>query len=67
MTSGASVAIMMVKLCVSMHSTNTGPASADIRAGAHNFQRSSLRLIRATTMPPTRVPAMPANPLKVPA
>jgi hypothetical protein len=58
---------MVVKSDVSMHSANTGPASPDVIAGAHNFQRSSRALMRATTRPPTSVPAIPNRPLKVPA
>ena len=63
----ASIATMVAKSCVSMQTANTGPARPDMIAGAHNFQRSSRLLICATTRPPTRVPAMPARPLKVPA
>ena len=63
----ASVATIVVKSGVSMHSAKTGPARPDVIAGAHNFQRSSRRPIWATTNPPSSVPAMPHSPLKVPA
>ena len=63
----ASAATMVVKSGVSMHHTNTGPARPEVMAGAHNFQRSSRRLMRATTRPPTSVPAIPNKPLNVPA
>src|SRR5277367_4311790 len=56
----ASAATMVVKSCVSMQTANTGPARPDMIAGAHNFQRSSRRLILATTSPPTNVPAIPS-------
>ena len=58
---------MVAKSEVSMQIANTGPARPDVIAGAHNFQRSSRRLICATTRPPTSVPAIPNSPLKVPA
>ena len=55
---------MVVKSGVSMQTANTGPARPDMIAGAHNFQRSSRRLICATTRPPTSVPAMPSEALE---
>ena len=63
----ASAETIMTKLSVRKHSANTGPASPDMIAGAHSFQRSSFLLICATTRPPIKVPAMPHSPLKVPA
>src|SRR5258707_15027918 len=43
---------MVAKSAVSMHTAKIGPASPDMMAGAHNFQRSSRRLIFATMRPP---------------
>src|SRR5262249_41952562 len=44
----ASAATIKAKLLVRKHNANTGPASPDMIAGAHNFQRSSRVLICAT-------------------